>query len=191
MKKLIEKLKDETNDLKHLYIEKCKEYANKEFDTFEMILNLEFYDKYKYFGIDCEEKRSHNGVVIPFDRYHLYTDYKSYMSPKVSEYRNGKVDKMNRSLIKYKKILEYGKNSYILKSEENAISHYNNSIVKLANRIVKKGLDINNITMLTESKMEKGNISTYITDSNGLCIHAYTILAWGEINKPHYRYLIK
>lgn len=39
--------------------------------------------------------------------------------------------------------------------------------------------------------MEKGNISTTIVDAKQRKVNAWTILAWGEVNAPHYRYLIK
>jgi ribosome-binding ATPase YchF (GTP1/OBG family) len=69
-----------------------------------------------------------------------------------------------------------------------AEKHYANSIVKLAQRIEKKGLNQDNLELST-SYMDL-NISTTITDGEKK-VRAYTIIACGEIQKPHYRYLIK
>ena len=79
---------------------------------------------------------------------------------------------------------------YLKRKHKEAEEHYEDSIIKLAKRIVKKGLNISEITLKTESCMDKGNISTIITDGK-ITVTAFTILAWGEINAPHYRYLIK
>jgi hypothetical protein len=66
--------------------------------------------------------------------------------------------------------------------------HYENSIVKLAYRIEKKGLNLDKITVKTSHIGV--NINTWITDGEQT-VHAYTIIASGEIQRPHYRYLIK
>jgi ribosome-binding ATPase YchF (GTP1/OBG family) len=71
---------------------------------------------------------------------------------------------------------------------ESAKKHYANSIVKLAQRIEKKDLNQDKLE-LTTSYMDL-NISTTITDGEKK-VRAYTIIACGEIQKPHYRYLVK
>ena len=75
-------------------------------------------------------------------------------------------------------------NNELSKAEEN----FNHNIIKLANRIAKKGIDIDNIKINTYNAFS--NIECRISDGNKSII-AYTILAGGNIQKPHYRYLIK
>jgi hypothetical protein len=81
-----------------------------------------------------------------------------------------------------------GKDKYIAKEIKKAVLHYENSIVKLAYRIEKKGLNLDKITVKTSHIGV--NINTWITDGEQT-VHAYTIIASGEIQRPHYRYLIK
>jgi hypothetical protein len=69
-----------------------------------------------------------------------------------------------------------------------ANQHYEDSIVKLADRIEKKGLDKNNIKVNTSHIGV--NINTTLTDGVNT-VSAYTIIASGEVQRPHYRYLIK
>jgi len=69
-----------------------------------------------------------------------------------------------------------------------AKKHYENSIVKLAQRIEKKDLNQDKLELST-SYIDL-NICTTITDGEKK-VRAYTIIACGDIQKPHYRYLIK
>lgn len=69
-----------------------------------------------------------------------------------------------------------------------AEKHYNNSIEKLAFRIEKKNLELNKLELKTTYL--DPNIATTITDGKQT-ISAYTIIASGAVQKPHYRYLIK
>ncbi len=71
---------------------------------------------------------------------------------------------------------------------EKAEKHYYNSIEKLALRIAKKGLNESNLKMST-SYLDP-NISTTITDGEKT-VRAFTIIASGMVQKPHYRYLVK
>ena len=72
--------------------------------------------------------------------------------------------------------------------EKAAIAHYNNSIEKLAFRIEAKGLNIENIKTVTAHVGV--NIETTLTDGIKT-VRAFTIIAGGPIQRPHYRYLIK
>ena len=77
---------------------------------------------------------------------------------------------------------------YIAIQVKKANKHYNISIQKLAERIIKKGLQLDKLQLSTA--VLDPNISTTITDGKKT-ICAYTIIAWGMIQRPHYRYLIK
>jgi len=86
------------------------------------------------------------------------------------------------------KILSLGLEGFLLETEKQANLHYNQSIEKLAFRIEKKGLDTNKLKTLTSHIGV--NIETTLTDGNKK-VTAFTIIAEGEIQRPHYRYLIK
>ena len=78
--------------------------------------------------------------------------------------------------------------THIEKLIDNANKHYEFSIDKLIERLKKKDLDINNITCTVNHI----GVNLDITISDGKkTIYAYTIIAGGNIQKPHYRYLIK
>lgn len=79
-------------------------------------------------------------------------------------------------------------NEHVEKMVKAAQKHYTNSIAKLALRIEKKGLDQTKIEMTTG--YVDVNITTTITDGEKV-VKAWTIIAGGEIQKPHYRYLVK
>lgn len=78
--------------------------------------------------------------------------------------------------------------AYIEKNVKLAELHYEGSILKLANRIEKKGLIVENITATTSHVGV--NINTTLTDGIKN-VRAFTIVASGAIQRPHYRYLIK
>jgi len=69
-----------------------------------------------------------------------------------------------------------------------AEKHYTASIEKLALRIAKKGLNQSKLKMSTS--YFDHNISTTITDGEKT-VSAFTIIACGMVQRPHYRYLVK
>jgi hypothetical protein len=103
-----------------------------------------------------------------------------YNSKQSREYSNLK-DKL-------RKIIQIGVEEFMLGEEKKAILHYEGSIVKLANRIEKKDLNIDKLIVKTSHIGV--NINTTLTDGEKT-VNAFTIIASGEIQKPHYRYLVK
>lgn len=85
-------------------------------------------------------------------------------------------------------ILNSGLDIFILNTEKDALAQYENSVLKLAFRINEKNLNIENLKVLTSHIGV--NIETTLTDGNKT-VKAFTIIASGQIQKPHYRYLIK
>ena len=78
--------------------------------------------------------------------------------------------------------------THIEKAVKAATMHYEESIEKLAARIEKKGLDQSSIKI--ETTHLGVNIETVLTDGKKT-VRAFTIIAQGEIQRPHYRYLVK
>jgi hypothetical protein len=103
-----------------------------------------------------------------------------YNSKQSREYSNLK-DKL-------RKIIQIGVEEFMLGEDKKAILHYEGSIVKLANRIEKKDLNIDKLIVKTSHIGV--NINTTLTDGEKT-VNAFTIIASGEIQKPHYRYLVK
>ena len=77
---------------------------------------------------------------------------------------------------------------FIEKSVKNAELHFESSLDKLISRIESKGLNMNNIS-IRHCKVYV-NIEIVITDGVKT-VRAFTIIAEGEIQRPHYRYLVK
>lgn len=175
MKNLIEILRQETKSLKEQYVEKTKEWASKKFD------NLHEKSKYKdaqwceYFGL-VPVLRNVNSPSMQF----MGFPNGFYNSKHAKTYQNIKTE--------ISKAMNMGKEKYISESQLKAERHYDYSIEKLAYRIDKKGLDQNNLTVKTSHIGV--NIETTLTDGKKT-VRAFTIIASGEIQCPHYRYLIK
>lgn len=85
-------------------------------------------------------------------------------------------------------ILRNNQEQYIAESIKNADAHYEQSIEKLAARVAKKNLEVSKLKV--ETAHVGVNIETVLTDGNKK-VSAYTIIAEGEIQRPHYRYLVK
>lgn len=77
---------------------------------------------------------------------------------------------------------------HIQKMVKVANEHYQDSIEKLAVRIQAKGLNQDTLQVVTSHIGV--NIETIITDGSKT-VTAFTIIAEGQIQRPHYRYLIK
>lgn len=77
---------------------------------------------------------------------------------------------------------------FIVRSLKNAKEHYESSLIKLVSRIALKGL---NLEVLEVKYSRIGvNIEIVITDGDQT-VRAFTIIASGSIQRPHYRYLVK
>jgi hypothetical protein len=87
-----------------------------------------------------------------------------------------------------RRIVEKGIEKFIADSKQEANEHYENSILKLSERI--KGKELNKSSLEVKTSHIGVNIETTITDGTKT-VRAFTIIAQGEIQRPHYRYLIK
>jgi cell division protein FtsB len=85
-------------------------------------------------------------------------------------------------------IIYLGIEKFVQKQVKEAGEHYESSILKLSAKIEKKGLNIEKLEV--KSGMVGVNFETTLTDGEKI-VRAFTIVASGDIQKPHYRYLIK
>ena len=146
MSNLVERLRNETIELKEAYVQRTKEWAVEEYARLK-----EFIKDYKA-NYDVSKENKYGSL------------------PACVINMNGKVE------------------DYIAIQEKQAIRHYDNSIEKLALRIEKKGLNVEKIKLST-SYLDP-NISTTVSDGEK-SVRAFTIIASGMVQRPHYRYLIK
>lgn len=169
MNELINILKNETNSLKEQYVQKTKEWATNH-----------------YLFVT---KRSGWGVV-EWCEYLGITPDLSYNQPQFPKgfYNTENASRRFKLLNETSRLIRIGLDKYVEKEVENAYKHYEESIEKLAFRIEKKGLDISKIKATT-SHIDV-NINTVLTDGVKQ-VKAFTIIAEGQVQRPHYRYLIK
>lgn len=172
--RLIRLLFDQTHELKVEYVSSSMAWAEKEFNRIIEMANWSTEKWCEHFDIQPQvynkgTNLEHNGFPLNF-----YNTSKS----KIKREIQAKAIKLHRT----------GLNKYIRQAEEKAMLHYENSIEKLAYRISKKELDQDNLSVTT-ARIGR-NIETTLTDGIKT-VRAFTILAWGEIQQPHYRYLIK
>lgn len=116
-----------------------------------------------------------------------------YLRKWAADYNKGKFG-FGEASKKYHRLPYYIVNSngkveqHVEKMVKDAVKHYNSSIQKLAGRIEKKGLNQEKLTTVTSHIGV--NIETTLTDGNKT-VRAFTIIAEGAVQRPHYRYLIK
>ena len=173
-KTLIETLKEQTQSLKEQYIEKTKDWANTHFDFCEK----QIVEYYKLNSKNCEKFNNR---------------FKDLANWNQKEFENSVDYRREKTLLaeyfwEYNRVTKKGKEKYIESEIRKAKDHYENSIIKLAERIQKKNLNENKLEIKTSHIGV--NIETTFTDGKQI-VKAWTIIAEGEVQKPHYRYLVK
>ena len=173
MQKLISLLKSETESLRVQYLEKNKEWA------------LAFYEKCKersswfevewcrFIGIEPQIKNPNTN--------------RAFLGYPKGFHNTKSARELDRYQMEIRRTLSRTIEQHIEKELKYAQMHYESSIEKLADRIQKKGLDQEKITVQTSHIGV--NINTTLTDGIK-SVRAFTIIAEGEIQRPHYRYLV-
>lgn len=174
MIKLIEILKSETSSLKTQYIEKRLDWAKKYFSACMERRAWNEEQWAKYLGVPTAPCN----VGTPSEFISFAKGFHNSAASK--RYHNLRNDGF--------RLFSNGLENFLLKEQKSATTHYEESIKKLADRIAKKGLEIDNLTVITSHIGV--NINTTLTDGNKT-VRAFTIIAEGEIQCPHYRYVIK
>jgi hypothetical protein len=83
--------------------------------------------------------------------------------------------------------LNKGLDLFLELAKNNAEQHYENSLLKLVDRVSSK---LSPEYLKVESASVGVNINITLSDGTKT-VRAWTIIAAGEIQKPHYRYLVK
>ena len=172
MKTLIERLTEQTQTLKVQYLEMVNEWTTKEFARLKEMsrwTNQQWADE---FGIELVE-RFPGSTEKTWPR----GFYNSHRSVPVFRARE-----------KVAAASSLGVDRFVAKAMKNAEQHYEGSIAKLAFRIQKK--ELNEDLMEMKTSHIGVNIETTITDGSQT-VRAWTIIASGPVQRPHYRYLVK
>jgi len=173
-KSLIDILKKETKSLKEQYMMFTNDYARKKFDSMVVATKYSIEEWYDLYSIK---------YTVPETGYG-----KGNAMIDSGEYRKKDLYRMRDDRHRCFTIVNGGFDKYLAKELKYAEMHYESSVIKLANRIEKKGLDIDNLSVTTSHIGV--NINTTLTDGEKT-VRAFTIVASGDIQRPHYRYLVK
>jgi hypothetical protein len=117
-------------------------------------------------------------------------EYVKYYSKEFQQNEEGKryYDLQKKVHGVYGTIVSGGIDKFIAKEVKTAEVHYAQSVEKLAFRITEKGLNLDALKVVTAHVGV--NLEITFTDTVKY-VRAFTIIAEGPIQRPHYRYLIK
>ena len=174
MKQLIEILRTETESLKNTYFEMTKQWAESYYNLITARKDWKEVDWCRHYGLDPTPVNV--GTTSEFLSFP-----KGFFNTSGSK----QYDKDKKEL---NSLLNIGLDKYKEKELKKAELHYESSLVKLAARIEKKGLNIENMEVVTG----RVGVNIEMTLSDGeKNVKAWTIIAEGTIQRPHYRYLVK
>jgi hypothetical protein len=175
MDNLINILKKETETLKTQYVEKTKVWSEGYYKNTVKLCDYNESQWCKFLGIEPEIANKGYGS-LEFKTFPMGF----FNTPNAKIYNNLRNEAQNLKRI--------GLAEYIKKMILKAEAHYESSILKLAGRIEKKGLKQQNLTVVTSHVGV--NIETTLSDGDKT-VKAWTIIAEGEVQRPHYRYLVR
>lgn len=170
---LVDIIKQHTAEMRDLYYERVKERSVIEFQTIQSRNNRSIKEWYEAYRVEFDEVEQGGRMVI---------------KPKPTEYHQKRLYKMRDAIEATRKVVNDGLPTYMEKMQKLAELHYESSTFKLARRITDKGLN-QELIEVTSGKVGV-NLEILITDGTKT-IKCFTIVAEGEIQKAHYRYLIK
>ena len=173
-RKLISILTKETEQLRVQYLNETEIWAAHDHKTAKETVSWHEVDWCKFFGI--EPTPVNVGKPTEF----LSFPKGFYGTHHAKILRNMKAKAIRVARMKL--------NEYVAYRLDNAQQHYENSIIKLAGRIEKKNLNMGKLVVKTSCIGV--NIETILTDGVQT-VKAFTIIASGPVQAPHYRYLIK
>lgn len=162
---LVETLRQETESFRTEYLDRVKAWAIAEFSRIDLLSQK----RYTY------EQFATPGFVKGPNSWSDYAQGKNYRKA---------VDARDAAL----RTVEKGSQAFIDKALTQAADHYFDSLVKLAARIDEKGL--NPATLTVKTAHVNVNLDIVLTDGEQT-VRAFTIIASGPVQRPHYRYLIK
>ncbi len=172
--KLVKELYEHTKELKGVYIWRTKQYADSKYTHCEERKDWttrQWYDEYK-----LPYKMVREGTPSEFASIERGYDYKVY-------------GMMQNHKSEVSSILKMGLESYKAKEVQYAEDHYRNSIERLSMKLNEKGITDESKFVITSGHIGD-NFECVIHHEHGTT-KAWTIIASGPIQRPHYRYLVK
>ncbi len=182
---LIQILALHTADLKTTYIQNCIEWAAEQYYKAKILASLSQQELCVSYGIKFHYVNQYGSQILVVDG----TEWNRKTTRTEEEASNAaKWAGIRARVSKAKDITYIGQDKFIQKAEKAAVEHYESSLSKLAARIEKKGLDVSKMDVVKSGI----GVNINITLSDGVkSVKAWTIVASGEIQRPHYRYLVK
>lgn len=173
---LIPQLRKKTTELFDIFVYKRKLYAEKYYKYCEELSKLN----------DAEMREKFGEVKVIYNFYFTaFVDGKSIRTNERMELSEYGKKEINNARNTVRKNLE----EYIASEEKAAKEHYEKSLIKLADRLNKKG-----VTVAKELEIVSGflgqNFEITIKHDEGV-VRAWTIIAEGPVQRPHYRFLVK
>lgn len=188
-KELIEKLTIAMKDLHDAYIVATKKYAKNIFEYLSKVDEYGCLDWCKHFGITSELANSHIRPVPKYDPSYELKGSEFWSMP--SGFYNTKEYKRMKNLQRQAgDAIRKGFRMFEADEVGAAERHFSDSIRKLADRIQEKSLNVKKMSISNSSSVRGNGIDTTITDGVNV-VNAWTIIAEGPVNRPHYRYLVK
>lgn len=184
---LIELLRAGTVVLHDRYIAATREWAKKDYAGMQERSQRTPAQWYAVYQIETEVKWFKDGIGVAAGT----SGAQSFVDITAKGYHDPNLNKMRNDRYREGRIVLDGAVKYEAQEVAAAERHYSSSLLKLAVRIKEKALDVAKLTVdTTVSSVRANGIDTVITDGVNR-VHAWTILACGEIVRPHYRYLVK
>jgi ribosome-associated translation inhibitor RaiA len=182
-----------TNDFKNSYMEICENWYNTEFHK-----NIEFIEEFKN---ECEPHVDKYGKInrdLDFNiRWKLEQMNKKFQNidgdihycARLLKSTPEKFDtRMFASFDQIQTKIETLKSTWIAKQMKKTSKSFDQSLLKITGAIAQSQMNVDAME-IRQIQINNGIDITLVDGEK--CIHAFTIIAMGEIVKPHYRFLIK
>lgn len=190
MKTLKEVLEAQTQDLKQEYLTKTKEWADSQFRYLMKVSSWTEVAWCKYFGLTPELANARSITPVIYDASRKLEGMQFWSMP--SGFYNTKNARKKSSMqTEVRLAKEKGIEKYIERELDRARKHYLNSLLKLSDRLVKKGIGETRGEELVVKKARIGVNLEMLISVDSIQVKAWTIVAEGMIQRPHYRYLVK
>lgn len=182
MTTLLETLTENTQDLKKEYFEMTRKFANERFDVMVERNTWTVAQWAKYLGVKTDIANKHLMDINPKMCFETF-ERGFYNTKKAREYDARKNEA--------RRIVEKGRQAEIDYELNKAQLHYEGSLRKLVDRLRTKGVPETVGKQIEIIKAKVGiNLEIHIKFNN-ITVRAWTIVASGPIQRPHYRYLVK
>lgn len=175
-KVLIEVLRKETQSLRIQFIEETKKYAKSSFATMQEQLNMTMDSWFKLFDVKYK-------IVPP-----MYGEKKSSIQPEDSEYHKKNLYKMRDKMDSIKTIVGQGFHKYEATEVKWADIHYEDSLLKLSDRIAVKGLDESKREFHSPTKIGLALGYEYDKASPSVAVPLKQLVSEGKVSKNKYKH---